>query len=167
MSLQWSPVTVQLLYLSKQYIFVPGHKGTFLSLEVQKCFFTGTNKQVQTCTNFKGTVLVPLERQSICSLLGTILYFDFLVCRWEIYSHWKTEVLRINPVLSEYSSTVEPVDGSVDCKNKVCFRYLGNLFLLCIPKQCLQYFTICTEELKDYQDKVFGSIFCHEHGPRK
>ena len=24
---------------------------------------------------------VPLERQSICTLLGTIQYFDFLVCK--------------------------------------------------------------------------------------
>ena len=83
-SLQWYPITVQTLYLSNQYIFVPGHKGTFLSLGVQKCFLRGTNKRVEKCTNFKGTCLyrdgVPLERQSICTLLGTIPYFDFFVC---------------------------------------------------------------------------------------
>ena len=55
----------------ERYFFVPGHKGTFLSLGVQKCSLRGTDKKVQKCTNVKGTVLYPdkvlLVRQSICT----------------------------------------------------------------------------------------------------
>ena len=38
-------------------------------------------------------------------------------------------------------------------------KYLGNVFLLCMPTQYLQYFTICIAELKDYQHKVVGTVF--------
>lgn len=34
------------MYLSNRYIFVPAHKGTYLSLWVQKCSFRGRNKKV-------------------------------------------------------------------------------------------------------------------------